>query len=337
MLLMVWVGARGALGTRSVRPMAPLRRPASPRVPWRAGDRSEYAEPLCGRPRRSSWTGSTGALGAAAGCRFRAHRARDGVASRITAASLVVLVIVAELQRSSFWSPRSLAVSLFGGSRCSASWCRSSPRWCFGMRRSKRRKAFGEQLDETLQIIASALRAGHSLAACARRGGRAKRRVADVRGVRARSSTRTASAATSSTRMSTTADRMGSAGLPMGRRGRGGAAGHRRQPQRGDRQGRRDDPRAQPDLREVRTRLAAEGKFSAVVLMALPIVAGAGMSRSMNPGYMAAACSTGMIGRFMLLSSRTRALRRRRNLDPRIIVNVKVRDVSTRSDPHGED
>lgn len=162
----------------------------------------------------------------------------------------------------------------------------------------RRRKAFEGQLDETLQIIASALRAGHSfvhaLDAVAQE---AESPTAEefVRIINEHRIGRDLIVA-----LEQTAERMGSADFRWVaeavavHRDTGGNLNEVI-----DRVGKTMRERRQ--MREQVDALSAEGKFSAIVLMALPLV-GAGLFSLVNPGYINP-MFTEPFGRFMLVVS----------------------------------
>ncbi|NRQ48291.1 type II secretion system F family protein [Aeromicrobium stalagmiti] len=150
-------------------------------------------------------------------------------------------------------------------------------------RGSKRRTAFGEQLDESLQMIASALRAGHSLARALDTASREAPAPTSEEFARIVNENRIGRDLVEA--LYTTADRMDSqdfrwvAEAVAVQRDTGGNLNEVL-----DKVGATIRERNQI-LREVRT-LSAEGRMSAVVLMVLPVLVALGMSVS-NPGYMA--------------------------------------------------
>lgn len=166
------------------------------------------------------------------------------------------------------------------------------------LKTERRRQAFKDQLDETLQIIASALRAGHSFTA-------ALDAVADE----AESPTAEEFARVINENrigrdlvvaLEQTAERMGSADFRWVaeavavHRDTGGNLNEVL-----DRVG--QTMRERNQIRQQVDSLAAEGKFSAIILMALPVVVGGAFSL-INPGYLAPLFATGG-GRIMLLIS----------------------------------
>lgn len=159
----------------------------------------------------------------------------------------------------------------------------------------KRRKAFAAQLDETIQIIASALRAGHSFA-----------RALDAVATEAESPTAEEFARVINENrigrdfvvaLEQTADRMASedfrwvAEAVAVQRDTGGNLNEVL-----DRVG--QTMRERNQVRQQVASLAAEGKFSAVVLMLLPVIVG-GFYALINPTYMSQMTGTS-IGRILL-------------------------------------
>lgn len=159
----------------------------------------------------------------------------------------------------------------------------------------KRRKAFAAQLDETIQIIASALRAGHSFA-----------RSLDAVATEAESPTAEEfSRVINENRigrdfvvaLEQTADRMDNedfrwvAEAVAVQRDTGGNLNEVL-----DRVG--QTMRERNQVRQQVASLAAEGKFSAVVLMLLPVIVG-GFYALINPTYMSQMTGTS-IGRILL-------------------------------------
>lgn len=159
----------------------------------------------------------------------------------------------------------------------------------------KRRKAFAAQLDETIQIIASALRAGHSFA-----------RSLDAVATEAESPTAEEFARVINENrigrdfvvaLEQTAERMDSedfrwvAEAVAVQRDTGGNLNEVL-----DRVG--QTMRERNQVRQQVASLAAEGKFSAVVLMLLPVIVG-GFYALINPTYMSQMTGTS-IGRILL-------------------------------------
>lgn len=162
----------------------------------------------------------------------------------------------------------------------------------------KRRKAFAHQLDETLQMIASSLRAGHSFT-----------RALDAVATEADSPTAEEFARVINENrigrdlivaMEQTAERMACedfrwvAEAVAVHRDTGGNLNEVL-----DRVG--QTMRERNQIREEVETLAAEGKFSGIVLMALPIVVGGAFS-AINPGYLAPMFST-TVGKVLLGAS----------------------------------
>jgi tight adherence protein B len=150
-------------------------------------------------------------------------------------------------------------------------------------RGNKRRAAFGEQLDEALQMIASALRAGHSLARALDTASREAPVPTSEEFARIVNENRIGRDLVEA--MNTTADRMESqdfrwvAEAVAVQRDTGGNLNEVL-----DKVGTTIRERNHI-LREVQT-LSAEGRMSAVILMVLPVFVGLGMTVT-NPGYMA--------------------------------------------------
>jgi len=150
-------------------------------------------------------------------------------------------------------------------------------------RGNKRRTAFGEQLDESLQMIASALRAGHSLARALDTASREAPAPTSEEFARIVNENRIGRDLVEA--MYTTADRMDSqdfrwvAEAVAVQRDTGGNLNEVL-----DKVGSTIRERNHI-LREVQT-LSAEGRMSAVILMVLPVFVGLGMTAT-NPGYMA--------------------------------------------------
>lgn len=150
-------------------------------------------------------------------------------------------------------------------------------------RGNKRRAAFGEQLDESLQMIASALRAGHSLARALDTASREAPVPTSEEFARIVNENRIGRDLVEA--MNTTADRMDSqdfrwvAEAVAVQRDTGGNLNEVL-----DKVGTTIRERNHI-LREVQT-LSAEGRMSAVILMVLPVFVGLGMTAT-NPGYMA--------------------------------------------------
>jgi len=162
----------------------------------------------------------------------------------------------------------------------------------------RRRKAFKDQLDETLQIMASALRAGHSFT-----------RSLDAVATEAESPTAEEFARVINENrigrdlivaLQQTADRMESedfrwvAEAVAVHRDTGGNLNEVL-----DRVG--QTMRERNQIRQQVDALAAEGKFSALILMALPVVV-AGAFSLINPGYLGPLYDTNG-GRIMLVAS----------------------------------
>lgn len=151
------------------------------------------------------------------------------------------------------------------------------------LRGSKRRAAFGDQLDESLQMIASALRAGHSLARALDTASREAPVPTSEEFARIVNENRIGRDLVDA--MMTTADRMASqdfrwvAEAVAVQRDTGGNLNEVL-----DNVGATIRERNHI-LREVQT-LSAEGRMSAMILMVLPIFVGLGMTLT-NPGYMA--------------------------------------------------
>jgi len=162
----------------------------------------------------------------------------------------------------------------------------------------RRRKAFEDQLDETLQIIASALRAGHSFVHALDAVAQEAESPTSEEFVRIINEHRIGRDLIVA--LEQTADRMDSADFRWVaeavavHRDTGGNLNEVI-----DRVGKTMRERRQ--MREQVDALAAEGKFSAVVLMALPL-AGAGLFSLVNPGYINP-MFTEPFGRFMLVVS----------------------------------
>jgi len=160
-------------------------------------------------------------------------------------------------------------------------------------RGNKRRAAFGSQLDESLQMIASALRAGHSLGRALDTASREAPAPTSEEFARIVNENRIGRDLVEA--MYVTADRMESqdfrwvAEAVAVQRDTGGNLNEVL-----DQVGATIRER-NAILREVST-LSAEGRMSAVVLMILPVVVGLGMT-VINPGYMAPlfAGATGLI------------------------------------------
>ncbi|MDR7086075.1 tight adherence protein B [Aeromicrobium panaciterrae] len=150
-------------------------------------------------------------------------------------------------------------------------------------RGSKRRKAFGDQLDESLQMIASALRAGHSLPRAMDTASREAPAPTSEEFARIVNENRIGRDFVEA--MHTTATRMQSddfrwvADAVAVQRDTGGNLNEVL-----DGVGNTIRER-NAILREVQT-LSAEGRMSAIVLMALPVFVALGMV-VVNPGYMA--------------------------------------------------
>ncbi len=150
-------------------------------------------------------------------------------------------------------------------------------------RGNKRRRAFGDQLDESLQMIASALRAGHSLARALDTASREAPVPTSEEFARIVNENRIGRDLVDA--MNTTADRMDSqdfrwvAEAVAVQRDTGGNLNEVL-----DKVGTTIRERNHI-LREVQT-LSAEGRMSAVILMVLPVFVGLGMTVT-NPGYMA--------------------------------------------------
>lgn len=162
----------------------------------------------------------------------------------------------------------------------------------------RRRAAFGKQLDETIQLIASSLRAGHSFA-----------RALDSVATEADSPTAEEFARVINENrigrdlivaLEQTADRMQNedfrwvAEAVAVHRDTGGNLNEVL-----DRVG--QTMRERNQIRQEVDTLAAEGKFSAIVLMALPVVVGGAFSL-INPGYLGPMFTTNL-GRVLLLAS----------------------------------
>ncbi len=160
-------------------------------------------------------------------------------------------------------------------------------------RGNKRRQAFADQLDEALQMIASALRAGHSLVRALDTASREAPLPTSEEFARIVNENRIGRDLVEA--MHVTADRMESqdfrwiAEAVAVQRDTGG---NLNEVLDGVGTTIRERNRI---LREVQT-LSAEGRMSAVVLMVLPVLVGGGMT-VINPGYMAPlfAGSTGFI------------------------------------------
>lgn len=184
-------------------------------------------------------------------------------------------------------------------------------------RGNKRRAAFGEQLDESLQMIASALRAGHSLVRALDTASREASSPTSEEFARIVNENRIGRDLVEA--MYTTADRMESqdfrwvAEAVAVQRDTGGNLNEVL-----DKVGETIRERNQI-LREVKT-LSAEGRMSAVILMILPVFVGLGMAVT-NPGYMAPMFegSTGFI--VLAIAAVLFAIG---GLWMRVIVNVKV-------------
>ncbi len=150
-------------------------------------------------------------------------------------------------------------------------------------RGNKRRKAFADQLDESLQMIASALRAGHSLVRALDTASREAPAPTSEEFARIVNENRIGRDLVEA--MNVTADRMESqdfrwiAEAVAVQRDTGG---NLNEVLDGVGNTIRERNRI---LREVQT-LSAEGRMSAVVLMVLPVMVGGGMT-AINPGYMA--------------------------------------------------
>ncbi len=162
----------------------------------------------------------------------------------------------------------------------------------------RRRAAFGKQLDETIQLIASSLRAGHSFA-----------RALDSVATEADSPTAEEFARVINENrigrdlivaLEQTADRMKNedfrwvAEAVAVHRDTGGNLNEVL-----DRVG--QTMRERNQIRQEVDTLAAEGKFSAIVLMALPVVVGGAFSL-LTPGYLAPMFTTSL-GRVLLVAS----------------------------------
>lgn len=184
-------------------------------------------------------------------------------------------------------------------------------------RGGKRRTAFGEQLDESLQMIASALRAGHSLARALDTASREAPAPTSEEFARIVNENRIGRDLVEA--MYTTADRMDSqdfrwvAEAVAVQRDTGGNLNEVL-----DKVGATIRERNQI-LREVKT-LSAEGRMSGIVLMVLPVVVALGMTAT-NPGYMAPLFQ-GTTG-FIVLGAAA-VLFAVGGLWMRVIVNVKV-------------
>lgn len=184
-------------------------------------------------------------------------------------------------------------------------------------RGNKRRTAFGEQLDESLQMIASALRAGHSLPRALDTSSREAPSPTSEEFARIVNENRIGRDIVEA--MYTTADRMDSqdfrwvAEAVAVQRDTGGNLNEVL-----DQVGSTIRERNQI-LREVRT-LSAEGRMSAVILMVLPVFVALGMSVS-NPGYMAPLFEGGAGLVVLVISAILFAVGA---LWMRVIVNVKV-------------
>lgn len=184
-------------------------------------------------------------------------------------------------------------------------------------RGKKRRQLFADQLDESLQMIASALRAGHSLVRALDTASREAPTPTSEEFARIVNENRIGRDLVEA--MNMTADRMDSqdfrwiAEAVAVQRDTGG---NLNEVLDGVGNTIRERNRI---LREVQT-LSAEGRMSAVVLMVLPVLVGAGMT-FVNPGYMAPlfAGSTGFIVVGVALALFTVG-----GLWMRAIVNVKV-------------
>lgn len=150
-------------------------------------------------------------------------------------------------------------------------------------RGGKRRQAFADQLDESLQMIASALRAGHSLVRALDTASREAPAPTSEEFARIVNENRIGRDLVEA--MNVTADRMDSqdfrwiAEAVAVQRDTGG---NLNEVLDGVGNTIRERNRI---LREVQT-LSAEGRMSAVVLMVLPVLVGGGMT-VVNPGYMA--------------------------------------------------
>lgn len=150
-------------------------------------------------------------------------------------------------------------------------------------RGGKRRQAFADQLDESLQMIASALRAGHSLVRALDTASREAPAPTSEEFARIVNENRIGRDLVEA--MNVTADRMDSqdfrwiAEAVAVQRDTGG---NLNEVLDGVGNTIRERNRI---LREVQT-LSAEGRMSAVVLMVLPVLVGGGMT-AINPGYMA--------------------------------------------------
>lgn len=233
---------------------------------------------------------------------------------RMTAASLVVLVSV--LGFTAFLLAASISGSVLIGLLV-ALLVPIITKVVLRQRGNKRRVAFGEQLDESLQMIASALRAGHSLARALDTASREAPVPTSEEFARIVNENRIGRDLVEA--MNTTADRMASqdfrwvAEAVAVQRDTGGNLNEVL-----DKVGATIRERNHI-LREVQT-LSAEGRMSAVILMVLPIVVGLGMSVT-NPGYMAPLFE-GMTG-FVVLGVAL-FLFTVGGLWMRIIVNVKV-------------
>jgi len=184
-------------------------------------------------------------------------------------------------------------------------------------RGNKRRKAFGEQLDESLQMIASALRAGHSLARALDTASREAPVPTSEEFARIVNENRIGRDIVDA--MNTTADRMDSqdfrwvAEAVAVQRDTGGNLNEVL-----DKVGATIRERNHI-LREVQT-LSAEGRMSAVILMVLPVFVALGMTAT-NPGYMAPLFD-GMTG--VVILGGAAVLFAIGGLWMRVIVNVKV-------------
>ena len=184
-------------------------------------------------------------------------------------------------------------------------------------RGNKRRTAFGDQLDESLQMIASALRAGHSLARALDTASREAPAPTSEEFARIVNENRIGRDIVDA--MNTTADRMDSqdfrwvAEAVAVQRDTGGNLNEVL-----DKVGATIRERNHI-LREVQT-LSAEGRMSAVILMVLPIFVALGMTAT-NPGYMAPLFD-GMTG--VVILGGAAVLFAVGGLWMRVIVNVKV-------------
>ncbi len=233
---------------------------------------------------------------------------------RMTSGSLVVMI--SAMSFAAFAFVGALAGSVIVGA-VAALFVPVIAKLVLRSRGNKRRQAFADQLDESLQMIASALRAGHSLVRALDTASREAQVPTSEEFARIVNENRIGRDLVEA--MNVTADRMDSQDFRWiseavaVQRDTGGNLNEVL-----DGVGTTIRERNHI-LREVQT-LSAEGRMSAVVLMILPVMVGGGMT-VINPGYMAPlfAGATGFIVIGVAITLFTLG-----GLWMRAIVNVKV-------------